>query len=228
MTAESRNMHVARFSRINLDPSSSGPISWSSSTVFDRVPPFEYSIQIPNRPFTPEDYMSVYIRVHLPADAPAPVHLKGFELSAKRQIYLVSNGAPSGPVESTPFQFESEIESARTDRPPTRAARAATKKTPEPDPFTDGGPTQRMQVEEVTDSSLPPGWEQWDPRSFPMTLMPGESRLGVARLRMRERGFHAWSYGESGENEVFRVGFTLAAKVRTQFRSRALIVRPCS
>ncbi|GAA5876456.1 hypothetical protein JCM3774_003781 [Rhodotorula dairenensis] len=210
VTAESRNMHVARFSRVNMDPSSSGPISWSSSTMFDRVPPFEYSIQIPNQPFTPEDYLSVYISIHLPANAPAPVQLKGFELSAKRQIYLVSTGAPSGPVESTPFQYESEIATARTDRPSTRAARAVAKKAGEPDPFDSRTQTTMMMQVESTDPS--PGLTQWDPRSFPMTLNPGETRSGVARLRMRERGFHAWSYGESGENDVFRVGFTLAAK----------------
>ncbi|GAA5985387.1 hypothetical protein JCM10908_006955 [Rhodotorula pacifica] len=203
VTAENRTMHVVRFVKTPMDPSSSGPLSWSSSTEFDQVPPFEYTIRIPNQPFTPEDYINVYVEIRLPKDAAAPVHLKGFELSTKRQVYLVSNGAPSGAVESTPFQYESEILAARTDRPSTRAARAAAKKAGEPDPF---APT-RMQIE--TD---PPGLTFWDPRTFPMVLQPGESRVGVARLRMRERGFHAWSYGESGENDVFKICFTLHAK----------------
>ena len=213
VTAESRTMHVVRFSKVDMDPSSSGPISWSSSTVFDRVPPFEYSIRVPNQPFTPEDYLSVYINVRVPRDAPSPVHLKGFELSTKRQVYTLATGAPTGPVESTLFQYESEILAARTARPSTRAARAAAKRAGEPDPF-DSLLQQQMQVDIETD---PPGLPLWEPNTFPMIINPGESRVGVARVRLCERGFHAWSYGESGENDVFKVAFTLAPKVRFEF-----------
>lgn len=208
VTAESRTMHVVRFSKVDMDPSSSGPISWSSSTVFDRVPPFEYSVRIPNRPFTPEDFLNVHVDIRVPRNAPGPVQLKGFELSTKRQVYTLATGTPSGPVESTPFQYESEILAARTARPSTRAARAAAKRAGEPDPF-DSLLQQQMQVDIETE---PPGLPLWEPNTFPMVINPGESRVGVARLRLCERGFHAWSYGESGENEVFKVAFTLAPK----------------
>jgi hypothetical protein len=208
-------MHVVRFSKVDMDPSSSGPISWSSSTVFDRVPPFEYSIRIPNQPFTPEDYLNVHVEIRVPRNAPGPVQLKDFELSTKRQVYTLATGAPSGPVESTPFQYESEILAARIARPSTRAARAAAKRAGEPDPFDSLLLLQQQQQMQVDIETDPPGLPLWESNTFPMVLNPGEARVGVARLRLCERGFHAWSYGESGENDVFKVAFTLAPKVCT-------------
>lgn len=204
-------MHVVRFNKMSMDPSSTGPIRWSSETNFDQVVPFEYSIRIPNVLLTPEEYIPVYISMSVPKDATAPVHFKGYELSTKRQVYLVSNGQPSGPIETTSFQYESEILAARTERPSTRsraaAARRAAALAAEPPPV-------KMQIE--TD---PPGIPLFDKDSFPMVLQPGESRIGMARLRMRERGFHAWSYGETGQNAVFRIQFFLAFKVRCTLSS---------
>lgn len=201
ITAENKTMHVVRFARSPMDPSSTSPISWSSSTVFDQPIPFEYSVRIPNVLLTPEEYLPVYITVKAPEDAPGPVHLKGYELSTKRQIHLASTGAPSGPIETTTFAYESEILAARTERPSTRAN--GPKKRPIiPD-------SEGMEIE--TD---PPGLPIFEKDTFPMVLQPGESRTGMARLRMRERGFHAWSYGETGTNDAFRIQFYLAFKVR--------------
>ncbi|BGP58272.1 hypothetical protein JCM8202_000966 [Rhodotorula sphaerocarpa] len=199
ITAENKTMHVVRFARSPMDPSSTSPISWSSSTVFDQPIPFEYSVRIPNVLLTPEEYLPVYITVKAPEDAPGPVHLKGYELSTKRQIHLASTGAPSGPIETTTFAYESEILAARTERPSTRAN--GPKKRPIiPD-------SEGMEIE--TD---PPGLPIFEKDTFPMVLQPGESRTGMARLRMRERGFHAWSYGETGTNDAFRIQFYLAFK----------------
>ncbi|BGP27800.1 proteophosphoglycan ppg4 [Rhodotorula toruloides] len=214
VTAKSREMLLLRHSTVSLDPSSSNSLHWSSSTDFDHVPPFDYSIRVLNRPLGGKSPLVAELELKPPRDG--AVQLKHVELRLQRRVTAVGTGKVLVSDEVDLQETDDSLAASRAL--PTKASTTRSSSVPRQalslsPPSTTSLDTYHRRRHRTP--SPPTDLPRLTKASFPLLLSSASSmaQKGTLEWRIPHRGPYAWAVGESGTSALFRIDFSLTGKI---------------
>ncbi|KAK4330782.1 Proteophosphoglycan ppg4 [Rhodotorula toruloides] len=191
VSAKSREMLLLRHSTISLDPSSSNSLHWSSSTDFDHVPPFDYSVRVLNRPLGGKSPLVAELELKPPRDG--AVQLKHVDLRLQRRVTAVGTGK---------VLITDDVDLQETDD-----SIASPPSTTSLDTFYH----HRLHRTPSPPTDLP----RLTKANFPLLLSSASTmaQKGTLEWRIPHRGPYGWAIGESGTSALFRIDFALTGKI---------------
>ncbi|BGP35538.1 hypothetical protein JCM10296v2_007378 [Rhodotorula toruloides] len=214
VSAKSREMLLLRHSTISLDPSSSNSLHWSSSTDFDHVPPFDYSIRVLNRPLGGKSPLVAELELKPPRDG--AVQLKHVELRLQRRVTAVGTGKVliTDDVDLQETDDSIAVSRAVYKASSTRSSSVPRQRLMQSPPSTTSLDTFYHHSLHRTSSPLT-DLPRLTKANFPLLLSSASTTAlkGTLEWRIPHRGPYGWAIGESGTSALFRIDFALTGKI---------------
>ncbi|BGP11554.1 hypothetical protein JCM10049v2_007463 [Rhodotorula toruloides] len=215
VSAKSREMLLLRHSTVSLDPSSTNSLHWSSSTDFDHVPPFDYSIRVLNQPLGGKSPLVAELELKPPRDG--AVQLKHVELRLQRRVTAVGTGKV---LITDDVDFQETDDSIAVSRAVPRKASSTRSSSVPRQPLIQSPPSttsldtfyhHRLHRTPSPPTDLP----RLTKANFPLLLSSASTmaQRGTLEWRIPHRGPYGWAVGESGASALFKIDFALTGKI---------------